>query len=95
MSLNTKFSNWEELISHLKNTDPPKCFTVNYLPDDDEFEMWIGNQPFYNYEQLIELEEQEKRELKQKNKRMREALEYIQDISLDKRCEKAARDVLR
>lgn len=77
MSLHTEFESWEDLIEHLKYSDPPKCLTVNYLPDENKYEMWIGNQPYYTYEQLIELEEIENQKLRKENKHLRETLDRI------------------
>lgn len=54
MSFNTVFSNYEDVINFLKNHDYPQCFTVNYRPNEDDFEIWIGNQPYETYEQIIE-----------------------------------------
>lgn len=63
MSLNSILKSREELMEHLKNVDNPKCFTVNYLPDTGGYELWIGNQPYYHYEKLIELEEKDNKNL--------------------------------
>ncbi|MEK5085220.1 hypothetical protein [Bacillus sp. FSL H8-0515] len=59
MSLNTTIKSWDEMVSFLQGVDHPQCFTVNFLPESGEYEMWIGNQPYYNYERLIELEEKD------------------------------------
>jgi hypothetical protein len=54
MSFNTIFSTYEDIINFLKNKDYPQCFTVNYRPKYDDYEIWIGNQPYENYEKMIE-----------------------------------------
>ncbi|MBV6717221.1 hypothetical protein [Paenibacillus chitinolyticus] len=74
MSMNTTFKTWDELLEYLKTQDG-KCFNVNYLPKEDEFEIWIGWKPFYNYEKLIELEQDEKNKLRAENEKLKEQLE--------------------
>ncbi|WPS85447.1 hypothetical protein SMD22_02110 (plasmid) [Brevibacillus halotolerans] len=75
MSLNTKFNTWGEVLEYLKRYEEPKCLTVNFLNEENQYEIWIGNQPYHNYEQLIELEQKEKEELRKTNKQLREELE--------------------
>lgn len=67
------------MIDHLKNTDAPQCFTVNYLPKTDEYEMRIGNQPYYHYEKLIELEVKEKGELRDRIKQLEGVLDRMKE----------------
>ncbi|PFP30243.1 hypothetical protein COJ96_05895 [Bacillus sp. AFS073361] len=54
MSFNTVFKEYGDVINFLKNHDNPACFTVNYRPKEDDYELWIGNQPYENYEKMIE-----------------------------------------
>lgn len=75
MSGQLTFKTYEEVIQYIANYHNPICFQVNYIPKKDEYELWIGNQPYYNYHEWIE-------ELEQQNKRYREALEFYAD-SLD------------
>lgn len=64
MSAYMIFKDYKEILSYLENVDYPKCFTVNYLPDSCEYALWIGNQPYYIYEELIKLEQDEKNEFR-------------------------------
>ncbi|MFP7486447.1 hypothetical protein SFC65_19975 [Priestia filamentosa] len=66
MSLFTSISTWDELIDFLKRENPPQCFTVNYIPAKDNYDIWIGNQPYYSYEKLIELEEKDREKIRRK-----------------------------
>lgn len=68
MSAYITFKNYDELLRYLESIDHPKCFTVNYLPDSYEYALWIGNQPYYTYEELIKLEQEEKNQLKERLK---------------------------
>ncbi|WP_272032932.1 hypothetical protein [Oceanobacillus kimchii] len=79
MSMNTTFNSLEELINHLKDLDRPQCFTVNYLPDTEQYNIWIGNQPYYNYERLIQLEEQDSDKLREKLNICKKALRIYAD----------------
>lgn len=56
-TLHTKIKNIDELTDMLKKEGQPLCFTANYIPEKEEYELWVGNQPHYNYEKLIELGE--------------------------------------
>jgi hypothetical protein len=76
LSLNTTFESWKELMEHLNSADYPKCFTVNYKPETDQYEIWIGNQSYYNYEKLIELEEKEKEQLRRELKECKKELAF-------------------
>ncbi|MEH7116194.1 hypothetical protein V7128_02045 [Neobacillus vireti] len=67
MSFNTTFKTYREVIEYLSNSDYPQCFTVNYRPKEKDYELWIGNQSYYVYEQWIEEAEQKVRELKKEN----------------------------
>lgn len=64
MSYNANFKTYDEIIEYLQTADQPQCFTVNYLPDTDEYSMWIGNQPYYVYEKWIKEEEERVKELR-------------------------------
>lgn len=67
MSMYDRLKKWDDVVGFLKDVDyHPQCFTVNYLPETDEYSIWIGNQPYHSYEKLIELEEQEHHETKKK-----------------------------
>jgi hypothetical protein len=82
---------WDQLIEYLKTVDHPRCFTVNYLPDNNEYELWIGNQPYYNYEELIELEQKEKHELHSKLDRVERLLD---DVFNDHECSLSIREMI-
>ncbi|MGA4713105.1 hypothetical protein [Bacillus safensis] len=65
MSMYDRLKKWDDVIGLLKDVDyHPQCFTVNYLPETEEYSIWIGNQPYHSYEKLIELEEKEHQETK-------------------------------
>lgn len=81
MSLNTTFKSWEDMINHLQNVDAPQCFTVNYLPDTEEYEIWIGNQPYYNYEKLIALEAKDNNKLVKRIKQLNNDKENMYKIA--------------
>ncbi|PRS47530.1 hypothetical protein [Bacillus sp. MZGC1] len=67
MSMYHRLKKWDDVIGFLKDVDyHPQCFTVNYLPETEEYSIWIGNQPYHSYEKLIELEEKEHHETKKK-----------------------------
>ncbi|MED0704928.1 hypothetical protein [Aneurinibacillus aneurinilyticus] len=74
MSLYTTFETWDETIEYLKSVDRPQCFTVNYLPKEKEYALWIGNQPYDFYEELIEQQRQEIKE--------RERISDVQNVHL-------------
>ena len=84
MSMNTTIKTWQEILDYLKTVDAPQCFTVNYLPDDDEYALWIGNQPYYIYEQWIEEEEIKVKELKQQNTKLKARLYDLERLIMDK-----------
>lgn len=65
MSMYDRLKKWDDVIRFLKDVDyHPQCFTVNYLPETEEYSIWIGNQTYHSYEKLIELEEKEHQETK-------------------------------
>ncbi|WP_144522955.1 hypothetical protein [Bacillus pumilus] len=67
MSMYDRLKKWDDVVEFLKDVDyHPQCFTVNYLPETNEYSIWMGNQPYHSYEKLIELEEKEHRETKKK-----------------------------
>ena len=74
MSYYTTFNSWDEMLDYLKKVDHPQCFMVNYLPDTQEYAMWIGNQPYYSYEKLIELEMEDKFKIKKQLDELREQM---------------------
>lgn len=84
MSFYNTYKSWEDLMDYLRQVDPPQCFTVNYLPEKDEYAIWIGNQPYYNYEKLIELEQREKNELRKKIKSLQEELKSLKERYQDR-----------
>jgi hypothetical protein len=84
MSLYTTFPSWEELIDFLHSeAEPPQCFTVNYQPNDENYAIWIGNQPYYSYEKLIELEQQEKDELRNELARTKKSNDRLMAIKVN------------
>lgn len=54
MSMYVTLDTWYQLIEQLEKTDDPQCFAVNYLPDEEKYALWIGNQPYSNYEEMLE-----------------------------------------
>ncbi len=70
MSMNTTYKTYDEVVRYLETVDHPQCFTVNYLPETDEYALWIGNQPYHVYEEWIEEEESKVKELRNENIRL-------------------------
>lgn len=64
MSFYTMFKTYPEVVEYLATVDYPQCFTVNYKPDTEEYFLWIGNQPYYVYEEWMEEEEQKVKKTK-------------------------------
>lgn len=59
MSGQMTFKTYEEVVDYVKNYQNPICFQVNYLPETNEYDLWIGNQPYHNYEKwLTEMDDQ-------------------------------------
>lgn len=82
MSMNTTFDSWVEMMEHLQQVDDPQCFTVNYLPETESYEIWIGNQPYYHYDKLIELEEKDNEKLMQRIKALNREKEMMYKLAL-------------
>jgi predicted RNase H-like nuclease (RuvC/YqgF family) len=84
MSYYTTFKTYTEVKEFLKDVDDPKCFTVNYKPDEQEYALWVGNQPYYEYEKWIEEEERKVKELKKENKKLEEIISQLRWTMLSK-----------
>lgn len=80
MSIYTTFKTYDEVIKYLAAVDHPQCFTVNYKPDTKEYALWIGNQPYYVYEEWIEEAEQKYKELKKENKKLELKLSKTKEL---------------
>lgn len=72
MSMQAGFDTWEEIIEYLKTIDRPQCVQVNYMPKTNSYELWMGNQPYHNYEKWLE-------ELDDQNFRYRKAIKVAID----------------
>lgn len=95
MSMHATFDTWEELTKYLQTVDHPKCFTVNYIPKDDNYALWLGNQPYYSYEELIELEQNEKKELRSELRRKMGRMDQLLDDILDDHdCSLSTRELI-
>lgn len=79
MSMYDRFKTWEDLIEYLKGENDYRCFMVNYLPDNDEYALWIGSQPYTTYEKWIEELEEEKRVLKERIRKLEEENRELKD----------------
>ncbi|WP_428994113.1 hypothetical protein [Bacillus cereus] len=71
MSMYTTAKTWDEMIKVVQSLEPPSCLSVNYDPDNDEYKIWCGNQPYYFYQDEIEKLDDEKRVLKKEVKKLR------------------------
>ena len=50
----TKAKTWDEMMKVVESLEPPSCLSVNYDPDEEEYKIWCGNQPYYFYQDEIE-----------------------------------------
>ncbi|WP_436404717.1 hypothetical protein [Bacillus cereus] len=71
MSMYTTAKTWDEMMKVVHSLEPPSCLSVNYDPDNDEYKIWCGNQPYYFYQDEIEKLDDEKRALKKEVKKLR------------------------
>ncbi|KAB7640799.1 hypothetical protein GBN96_05105 [Bacillus sp. B4-WWTP-NA-D-NA-NA] len=65
------------MIKVVQSLEPPSCLSVNYDPDNDEYKIWCGNQPYYFYQDEIEKLDDEKRTLKKEVKRLRNLVDSL------------------
>ncbi|HFJ9331848.1 TPA: hypothetical protein ACGW5B_005309 [Bacillus paranthracis] len=77
MSMYTTAKTWDEMIKVVQSLEPPSCLSVNYDPDNDEYKIWCGNQPYYFYQDEIEKLDDEKRALKKEVKRLRNLVDSL------------------
>jgi hypothetical protein len=84
VSMYTRFNTYEEVISFLKDVDDPVCFTVNYLPDIEEYALWIGSQPYDIYDEFMEKKDNEVRDLKKQVKKLEETISNLRWRMLSK-----------
>lgn len=75
MSMNTTFKTWEEMLESIATFENPICLSINYDPDEDEYKLWAGNQPYYFYDDEIEKLENIIRELRSNNTNLQSVLE--------------------
>lgn len=59
---------WDEMMKVVQSLEPPACLSVNYDPDNDEYKIWCGNQPYYFYDNEIEKLERKIKSLKDEKK---------------------------
>lgn len=78
MSFNMTFPTWNQLMDYLQSVDATQCFTVNYLPQTQEYECWIGNQPYEHYEKIIESEIKEKNDYRKQLNEMEEQVKAFE-----------------
>jgi DNA repair exonuclease SbcCD ATPase subunit len=99
LSFYNTYKSWGELREFLQKINPPQCFTVNYLPKENEYAIWIGNQPYYSYEKLIELEQKEKAETRELNRKLTKQNLHlnseIKEILIENQRSKGELDVLK
>ncbi|MGU3372794.1 hypothetical protein [Bacillus mycoides] len=77
MSMYTMAKTWNEMIEVVRSLEPPSCLSVNYDPDNDEYKIWCGNQPYSFYDDEIEKLDDEKRALKKEVKRLRNLVDSL------------------
>lgn len=78
MSMYVTLVNWQELIEQLKKTDDPQCFTVNYKPEEEKYALWIGNQPYSNYEEMLDAREQDIADLRTEKRMLQQQVAELQ-----------------
>ncbi|MBK5433380.1 hypothetical protein JFT89_19980 [Bacillus sp. TH25] len=65
------------MMKVLQSLEPPSCLSVNYDPDNDEYKIWCGNQPYYFYDDEIEKLDNEKRVLQKENNRLHSLVDRL------------------
>lgn len=90
MSLYTTFKTYHDVLNFLGERDYPTCFKVNYLPNTDEYDLWIGNQPYESYEEIIEDVYNELNKMRDKNNKLRERNDYLDSILASYKTENKA-----
>ncbi|MGQ8866456.1 hypothetical protein ACUTR3_27535 [Bacillus sp. NA_145.1] len=73
----TTAKTWEEMMKVVQSLEPPSCLSVNFDPDEDEYKIWCGNQPYYFYQDEIEKLDDEKRVLKKEVKRLNSIIDRL------------------
>ncbi|WP_437434809.1 hypothetical protein [Bacillus thuringiensis] len=77
MSMYTTAKTWDEIMKVVESLEPPSCLSVNYDPDEEEYKIWCGNQPYYFYQDEIEKLDDEKRVLKKEVKRLNSIIDRL------------------
>ncbi|MGX5384425.1 MULTISPECIES: hypothetical protein [Bacillus cereus group] len=77
MSMYTTAKTWDEMMKVVDSLEPPSCLSVNYDPDEEEYKIWCGNQPYYFYQDEIEKLDDEKRVLKKEVKRLNSIIDRL------------------
>ncbi|ARJ26115.1 hypothetical protein B7492_34205 (plasmid) [Bacillus mycoides] len=65
------------MMKVVQSLEPPSCLSVNFDPDEDEYKIWCGNQPYYFYQDEIEKLDDEKRVLKKEVKRLNSIIDRL------------------
>ncbi|MEC2713471.1 hypothetical protein P9Z56_06925 [Bacillus cereus] len=73
----TTAKTWDEMMKVVESLEPPSCLSVNYDPDEEEYKIWCGNQPYYFYQDEIEKLDDEKRVLKKEVKRLNSIIDRL------------------
>ncbi|NUH91301.1 hypothetical protein HUN72_24885 [Bacillus thuringiensis] len=73
----TTAKTWDEIMKVVESLEPPSCLSVNYDPDEEEYKIWCGNQPYYFYQDEIEKLDDEKRVLKKEVKRLNSIIDRL------------------
>ncbi|MCR6855422.1 hypothetical protein P5G86_31290 [Paenibacillus jamilae] len=73
----TTAKTWDEMMKVVDSLEPPSCLSVNYDPDEEEYKIWCGNQPYYFYQDEIEKLDDEKRVLKKEVKRLNSIIDRL------------------
>jgi hypothetical protein len=87
MSFYTRFNTYKEAIDYLSEHEYPTCFLVNYLPNTGEYALWIGNQPYYVYEEWMDKKEKALSESKKHAKRLQAINERLNNQLDEKRLD--------
>ncbi|HDR7710393.1 TPA: hypothetical protein QCX89_002358 [Bacillus cereus] len=77
MSMHTTKKTWNEMVFFIGTLEDPACLSVNFKPEENEYAIWTGNQPYYFYDDEIEKLDNENRNLKKEIKRLNSIIDKL------------------